>query len=344
VKIYNNTFYQNGLVALELTGTSTDTNGIEVKNNIFYQSANSACKVNCSWYPVMHIAIDGNPATIISNNYYGPGAVDIRSGSGSNWTTKAIETTPITGTVQFVGATDFHLNSGSIVIDKGAAVLDVPKDMDGVIRPQGSLIDIGAFEYFGSISNPPPPNPTPTPITIQLAPTTASLSAGQSNQFNASVTGTPNLSVNWSINPAIGSISASGLYTAPATITTAQNITLTANPVADFSKSAYAQISLIPTVVVPPPPPPPTTNIVVSVNQPNIIFLGSTETNKFNASVIGTTTNTAVTWAISPAIGSISASGLYTAPVATTRVRVVKVTATSVADPKKSDKAFIVLY
>ena len=59
--------------------------------------------------------------------------------------------------------------------------------------------------------------------SVHVGPATASLSAGQNQQFTA------NASVSWSITPSVaGTISASGLYTAPASIPNQQTVTVTA--------------------------------------------------------------------------------------------------------------------
>jgi uncharacterized protein (TIGR03437 family) len=53
---------------------------------------------------------------------------------------------------------DLRLQSGSPAIDAGAA-LSLAADFDGVPRPQGRAIDIGAFEYFQGQAPPPPAGP-----------------------------------------------------------------------------------------------------------------------------------------------------------------------------------------
>jgi parallel beta-helix repeat protein len=44
-------------------------------------------------------------------------------------------------------AMNFRLQAGSPAVDKGAAIAEVPRDLDGVSRPQGAGYDIGAFEF-----------------------------------------------------------------------------------------------------------------------------------------------------------------------------------------------------
>lgn len=58
---------------------------------------------------------------------------------------------------------------------------------------------------------------------------------------------------------------------------------------------------------------------------------------------VSNTGNTAVTWSISPAVGSISTGGVYAAPTSVTSAQTVTVTATSVADPSKSASARLTL-
>jgi hypothetical protein len=56
------------------------------------------------------------------------------------------------------------------------------------------------------------------PPVVQVSPQTAQLLPGQSKSFTATVSRSDDQNVTWSINPQIGSISTSGVYTAPATI------------------------------------------------------------------------------------------------------------------------------
>jgi hypothetical protein len=87
-------------------------------------------------------------------------------------------------------------------------------------------------------------------VGIKINPTGASLLASQSQQFGATVTGTTNLGVTWSYSPQVGTLVTSGatagLYTAPSSITTAQNVTVTATSVADPTQSSSATVSLVP--------------------------------------------------------------------------------------------------
>jgi len=61
---------------------------------------------------------------------------------------------------------DFHLLKGSPAIDAGITLPSIREDYDGVVRPQGDGIDIGAFEVMEAITQPPPltltcyPNPS----------------------------------------------------------------------------------------------------------------------------------------------------------------------------------------
>ena len=81
-------------------------------------------------------------------------------------------------------------------------------------------------------------------VTVSLSPSTVSLAPSGTQQFTATVLGTSNTAVTWSINPSVGTISSAGLYTAPSSILTSQTVTVTAQSVADPTKSASAQVSL----------------------------------------------------------------------------------------------------
>src|SRR5689334_2805032 len=66
------------------------------------------------------------------------------------------------------------------------------------------------------------PGPPQAGITVSLSPTSVSLMTSQTQQFQATVTGSSIKDVTWSVdnipggNASVGTISSTGLYTAPA--------------------------------------------------------------------------------------------------------------------------------
>ena len=150
-----------------------------------------------------------------------------------------------------------------------------------------------------------------SPLTMSISPSSANLNAGQSQQFSAQVNHNTNTSVTWSINPAVGAISASGLYTAPAILGSQRSITVAATSVADPTKSLSSTVTLLSPVSV----------------SPSAVSLSVAQMQQFTATVTGMG-NTSVTWSISPSVGNISASGLYTAPASIASAQTVTVIAT----------------
>lgn len=167
-------------------------------------------------------------------------------------------------------------------------------------------------------------------VSVTVSPSSTSLQNGGKQQFSASVTGATNTGVLWSLQPQVGTISSTGLYTAPTTITSATTVTARATSVADPTKSATATISLTPTA-----------SVSVTVT-PSSVSLKPSQKQQFAAQVTGST-NTGVTWSLLSAVGSISSAGLYTAPATISSTTTVMVKATSVADPTKSATAAITL-
>ncbi len=167
-------------------------------------------------------------------------------------------------------------------------------------------------------------------ISVSLTPSSVALTARQTQQFTATVTGSSNQQVTWSLSPGgMGTISSAGLYTAPTSVTAAQTVTLNATSAADATKSANASISLTPSA----------TAIAVSIS-PAAATLGAGKTLQFAATVTGST-NQQVAWSLSSAVGTLSSSGLYTAPVSITSAQTVTVKATSAADTTKSATASV---
>ncbi|HEY4357359.1 MAG TPA: IPT/TIG domain-containing protein [Acidobacteriaceae bacterium] len=149
------------------------------------------------------------------------------------------------------------------------------------------------------------------------------LAGGATQTFAATVTNdASNAGVTWSASS--GTISAAGLYTAPSPVVTG-TATVTAVSKSDTSKSASATVTLTP--------------ISVSIT-PTAATLSGGDTQGFTATVANDGTNSGVTWSVSA--GTITAAGLYTAPVPVTSSSAT-VTATSKADPAKSASATVTL-
>ena len=83
-------------------------------------------------------------------------------------------------------------------------------------------------------------------VLVQVSPTPVNLYASQQQQFTASVTGNTNTAVNWTYSPQVGALTVGGLYTAPASITAGQTVSVTATSQADTTKSATATVNLLP--------------------------------------------------------------------------------------------------
>ena len=160
----------------------------------------------------------------------------------------------------------------------------------------------------------------PTQVSISVSPSTASLQTGGQQQFTAYVSGTSNTAVTWSASS--GTVTNSGLYVAPSA---AGTYTVTAVSAADPTKSASATVGVSAATV-----------IAVSIS-PTTVALSQASQQQFAATVSGSS-NTAVTWAVTQGTGTITQSGLYTAPQAAETDIVV---ATSQADSTKSASASI---
>ena len=247
--------------------------------------------------------------------------------------------------------------------------------------------------------------------TVSVKPSNATLYGGQTQQFTASVDEPGKEAVTWSISPSVGTISSTGLYTAPATISKQQTVIVTATNKVETDKFASATVTLKPkaTPVITWATPAPITygtplsstqldatanvpgsfvytpaagtelasgshilsvtftptntaeyntatdSVTLTVNNPPVSVtvtpatatLYAGQTQQFTSSVSNNDGSRCgkdrVTWTISPSVGTISSTGLYTAPVTISKQQTVTVTATSQANPTKSASATITL-
>jgi hypothetical protein len=135
VAILHNTFYDNGAgtvscdqssgsVEAQLLVEGAAAEGVEIRNNVFAAQGGEEC-----------VALSVGS--------------DVVSGSHNLWTgtAGAWDSTPRTGDPGFVDAAghDFHVGATSPAVDQGTPA-GVSVDHDGVARPQGAQVDIGAYE------------------------------------------------------------------------------------------------------------------------------------------------------------------------------------------------------
>jgi len=134
IYLYNNTVYDcgysrggrdTGLFAIEgFTGT------IYPRNNIFYSNKQN-------YEPYLAVNSRKPPNGAYNNLFYG-------KGSAPAWDTAAVNSDP-----KFVNISgyDLHLQSSSPAKDTGYNTTAIALwDIDGILRPQGNAVDIGAYE------------------------------------------------------------------------------------------------------------------------------------------------------------------------------------------------------
>ncbi len=180
-------------------------------------------------------------------------------------------------------------------------------------------------------SQPVTTQPGAAKVTLTVSPGIVWLGATQTQQFTATVTGISDSSVTWNVSCApgddCGTINASGLYTAPSTITRRTTLWIQANPKVTANQSNAARVYLMPIAVA------------VSPSTPVNVLPGGTR--DFAAAVQYDPHSSGVTWALSGTGCSGDSCGLltnltgtsvvYTAPAASVSGTVM-LTAASVTD------------
>jgi len=143
-KILNNTVYieKQSSLAVELKDTvsnNTDRMSI-IANNIFYLAVSGFV----SYYPNTFFSNDACDFNIYYNT-----AGDVITHSSSTesfvaWQLKGYDTNGYNGIPTFLN--NFKLAGNSLGIDAGYKYAEIEEDIDGVKRPQGNNVDIGAYE------------------------------------------------------------------------------------------------------------------------------------------------------------------------------------------------------
>jgi hypothetical protein len=205
-------------------------------------------------------------------------------------------------------------NDGGTLVDKGdGKALYTAPDVPGTYLVQAASVEDPTKTATAVL--------TVNQVTVSVSPVDQHVLVGASLPFSATITGTSNAAVAWSVvEPEGGSIASSGLYTAPAT---AGIYHIQATSMADASVSATVPVQV--------------ESVGVSLS-PALVTLAPGQTQQFAAQVTGTE-DTRITWQIQETGGGqIDASGAYTAPAMTGTYHVV---AYSVEDPSQSATATV---
>ncbi len=150
IEVYNNTFYDVGRHSF-----STGDNGVI---NI---GSNTAITVNLR-NNIVHVLSGEKYLCSTAGGYCTTGTklTNQITGDKNNWyctgtcpTIPSQTTNNVSGDPLFVStaALDFHLQGGSPAIDAGLTIAAASPDFDGVARPQGTVFDLGAYEFVPPI-------------------------------------------------------------------------------------------------------------------------------------------------------------------------------------------------
>ncbi len=182
----------------------------------------------------------------------------------------------------------------------------------------------------------------PVPVTVAVSPITASVEASGGQQtFTATVSHTSNTAVTWQVNgiaggnSTVGTISTSGAYVAPGTIPSPPTVTVTAVSAADTAKSASSQVTVTPAVTV-------------AVSPGTAMVVAGSGTQRFTAAVANSA-NTTVSWQVNglaggnSVVGTITSSGMYSAPTVVPSPATVSVTAVSAANSSRSGSSQVTI-
>jgi len=176
---------------------------------------------------------------------------------------------------------------------------------------------------------------------VSVAPLSGSVVLGNQVAFTATVTNTTDTTVSWSVNgiaggnSAVGTISSTGVYTAPANLPSPATMQITVTSHADPVKSATASLMVA-------------SDITLSLTpNPASVELGARQS--FQASVTSSGhPDTTVRWGLSgaacpTACGMLDSGGTFIAPGTLPSPAGVTITAQSAADPSKQISATVAI-
>jgi hypothetical protein len=179
-------------------------------------------------------------------------------------------------------------------------------------------------------------------ISVSVSPASATVVVNTNKQFSATVNNSMIQSVTWGVNGTVGGnssvgyVSSTGLYTAPPAVPSPATVSVQATSTVSTSATGSAAVTVTPVAQ---------TTVTVS---PTSATVRTRRTQQFSATVQNASSQ-AVTWSVNgvtggnSTVGTISTTGLYTAPGSVPSPSTVTVTAVSVAVPTASKNATVTI-
>jgi hypothetical protein len=255
------------------------------------------------------------------------------SGSATDSGTVSVTVSPSTVTVSVGGSQSFSAtvtgtSNSSVTWSVSEGVSGGSITSDGVYTAPSAAGT--AHVVATSVANPSASATATVTITtsqvvsVVISPTSASVNPAGTQTFTATVSGSTNTAVTWSVEETGGgSVTQAGLYTAPSTTGSYHVI---ATSVADATKSAAATVSVVNGPII---------TVTVNPASPSV----TTNANQAFTATVTNTSNTAVAWSVEESAGgSITDGGVYTAPGLVGTYHVI---ATSQADTTKTGTATV---
>jgi hypothetical protein len=176
-----------------------------------------------------------------------PVSLQVDSALTIMWVGEKLPSAPIVGT--FADGSKIHLNGSTLTMysssEPSIVMVDSAGQLTAVAAGSANItITNGDASALLPVTVVPLVSP---PIAIAISPAgnpPLSVCPRNTIQFTATVTNAPTQAVTWSLHPAIGSITAGGLYAPPASVQSTEYLTVIATSLADNQTSASAGVAV----------------------------------------------------------------------------------------------------
>lgn len=195
-------------------------------------AADTTLPPTCQDYHLMSVSLDSSSGYAITDH-----GLLIDQLGRTVWRTPAMTTDGTNQNVYLAGDWWTYDTSGNPIPGDHGVNNTLRYHYDGASE---SYIDEPRGEFFAVAHT------SATPGSVSVTPPAVTLGQNQTQQFTATIQNQADQTVTWSLSPAVGTVSAAGLYQAPAAISTGQTVLVKATNASNASLFASASVTLQP--------------------------------------------------------------------------------------------------